>query len=294
MCSRVPWVLYLELWGRTQPLFFLPGTFVLICQPWHFAPGLSLAFCLSRTRRGVSGLLFLSKCSCWRNELKSQNLLCKMRLLAPSLSSQTHHLSASMGYLRARCAACLWKRWLTPNWSEWLQWLKRITKAGLSPCVQPAWGTSDSCFGQYVTGFSQLGIPQLQLMCDQLSSMAGVWGREAGKMLGSGPEGDYCMKNLLKMYHLARFSQRASSYLTDMWDIILCDKKGLGRADWSISVLALLILQTSLILWVFPFPSAASVLLCAEGGQSPCFHCTCFLGKQIHCCWQWSTSSSAC
>lgn len=45
--------------------------------------------------------------------------------------------------------------------------------------------------------------------------MAGVWGREAGKMLGSGPEGDYCMKNLLKIYHLARFSQRASSYLTD-------------------------------------------------------------------------------
>lgn len=32
--------------------------------------------------------------------------------------------------------------------------------------------------------------------------------------------------------------------------------------------LALLILQTSLILWVFPFPSAASVLICVEGGQS--------------------------
>lgn len=183
-----------------MPFFFLPGTFVLIWKPWHFAPGISLAFCLKRTRRGISGLVFISNCLCWRNELKSQNLLCKMGFLAPSLSSQTHHLSASRGYLRERCAACLWKSWLTPNWSEWMQWLKRRTKAGLSPGVQSAWGTSDSCSGQLVTGFSQLGIPQLQLMCDQSSSMAGVWGCGAGKMLGCGPEGDYwngkCLKNV--------------------------------------------------------------------------------------------------
>lgn len=97
-----------------KPFFFLAGTFVLIWQPWHFAPGISLRFCLKRTRHGISGLVFLSNCLCWRNELKSQNLLCKVGFLLLPFPPK-HHLSASRGYLRERCAACLWKRWLTPN-----------------------------------------------------------------------------------------------------------------------------------------------------------------------------------
>lgn len=43
-----------------KPLFFLPLTFVLICQPWHFAPGISLVFCLKKTRHGISAWTYVS------------------------------------------------------------------------------------------------------------------------------------------------------------------------------------------------------------------------------------------
>lgn len=175
-----------------KPFFFLAGTFVLIWQPWHFAPGISLRFCLKRTRHGISGLVFLSNCLCWRNELKSQNLLCKVGFLLLPFPPK-HIICLPAGVISEREVCCLpVEEVANSKPSEWMQWLKRTTRAGLSPCVQPAWGTSDSCSGQHVTGSSQLGIPQSQLICDQSSSMAGVWGCGAGKMLGCGPEGDYC------------------------------------------------------------------------------------------------------
>ncbi|KAJ7398333.1 hypothetical protein BTVI_126281 [Pitangus sulphuratus] len=63
-------------------------------------------------------------------------------------------------------------------------------------------------------GFSQLGIPQLQLICDQSSSEAGVWGHGAGKMLGHGPEGDYCAGKSPKNVSLNRILILKSTILS--------------------------------------------------------------------------------
>lgn len=128
------------------------------------------------------------------------------------------------------------------------------------PCVQSTWGASDSCSGQHVTGFSQLGIPHLQLMCDQSSRMAGVWGCGAGKMLGCGPEGDYCTGKCPKNVSFSKILMPKSIILSHsqewMWDLILWDKKGLGRGEWNISILALLILQT--------YPVGFSLSFCCQ------------------------------
>lgn len=113
-----------------------------------------------------------------------------------------------------------------------MQWLKRRRKAGLYPCVQPAWGASDSCFGQCVTGFSQLGIPQLQLMCDQSSSMAGTWGCGVWKILGCGPEGDYCTRKCPKIVSFSKILMPKSIMLSHshkwMWILSTGIKRGWG------------------------------------------------------------------
>lgn len=84
----------------TQPLFFLPGTLVLICQLWHLASRISLAFLSKKDQTWSDWTLFLSRCSCWGNELR-RNLdeaSCKMRLLALPLPPK-HQLSDSTLYL---------------------------------------------------------------------------------------------------------------------------------------------------------------------------------------------------
>lgn len=135
-----------------------------------------------------------------------------------------------------------------------MQWLKRRMKAGLSPCVQPAWGTSDSCSGQLVTGFSQLGIPQLQLMCDQSSSWLECG---AGKMLGCGPEGDNCTGKCPENVSFSKILVPNSiilSYSQEwMWALILWDKKGLGRGDWNISIWPYWSFRLLLSCGFFPF-----------------------------------------
>lgn len=129
-----------------------------------------------------------------------------MRLLASSLSSWTCHLQQ----LSQSKAYCLSVEEVVSSQQQWVSAVVR-EEARLTgvPSAQPAWGTSDSCFGRLfhtslqlcrilhacraaLQGFSQLEIPQFQLVYDQLSGMAGMQGHEAGEMLRCGPEWDCC------------------------------------------------------------------------------------------------------
>lgn len=142
--------------------------------------------------------------------------------------------------------------------------------------MQPACRTCDSCLGRpfptslqlcrishayraVLQGSSQVGIPQLQLVCDQPSSMAGMQGHGAREMLGCGPEGDFCTGKSPKNVSSSNIFMPKSIILSHgqewMWDLILWDSKDLGKGGWNLFLLAFLILQTCPLLscGFFPF-----------------------------------------